>query len=623
MPVQFTGSLAINGSLILQSDGEEIIIGTTGSTNLSASYADLALDVINKSIFTEVTYDELTDLITSSSLSTGGYYLITDFQTCYDQPDFDNFKNPIFSNNYRTASIDPILVLAISNDNLSPNAYQPSYPNDKIQYDWSWNLTEATNNPAKGRITERIDEFNNRTDYDHRTILFKRYDYIELNMSNPLTGSVDVVAISPTLMSVTGSSTLFTSLVVGGFVGFGDIENFRAFEIVSITNDTEMEIFGSASFSNGGLTMYEGFNQSDTSYYQNNVSTTFTEYYTFDYSDTNINNYIGNYANLYDWDENPFILANNVFKGSSYINNTFGNNCFNNTFDDDCSNNIIGNSFYNNITDDDFDGNVIGNWFNNNRITSNFQYNKVGENFQNNYLVQDSFYRNNIGNYFEFNIIDGDDFQNNEIGNQFANNVILNGQFYKNDIGNGYNNNKIYSQFYGNLIGNGFNGNDIYCQFTENNIGEIFENNNIGDSLNLGLYNFQQNKIGTDFINNTCLGTFAYNQIENYFENNTIGDGFGFGYSTSQGNKIGNYFYNNNIGEYFYNNVVADGFYSNTIADYFQLNDIKFSLSSTDFSLATHVYGNYNCTLFLRNDSSNRLSYIDNSDVINYANIND
>jgi predicted esterase len=30
--------------------------------------------------------------------------------------------------------------------------------------------------PAKGRISERIDENNNRTDYDHREIKFIRYD---------------------------------------------------------------------------------------------------------------------------------------------------------------------------------------------------------------------------------------------------------------------------------------------------------------------------------------------------------------------------------------------------------------------------------------------------------------
>jgi hypothetical protein len=78
----------------------------------------------------------------------------------------------------------------------------------------------------------------------------------------------------------------------------------------------------------------------------------------------------------------------------------------------------------------------------------------------------------------------------------------------------------------------------------------------------------------------------------------------------------------NTIGEYFYNNVIADGFYSNTVVDYFQLNNVKFSLSSTDFTSATHVYGNYNCELFINSTSAQKLSYYDGSDVLTIVNIN-
>jgi hypothetical protein len=46
----------------------------------------------------------------------------------------------------------------------------------KIQYDWTYNTTFVNGSPAKGRISERIDENNNRTDYDHREIKFIRYD---------------------------------------------------------------------------------------------------------------------------------------------------------------------------------------------------------------------------------------------------------------------------------------------------------------------------------------------------------------------------------------------------------------------------------------------------------------
>ena len=39
---------------------------------------------------TSVTYAELVNLITNNLLIEGGFYLLTDFQTVYDQMDFDN-----------------------------------------------------------------------------------------------------------------------------------------------------------------------------------------------------------------------------------------------------------------------------------------------------------------------------------------------------------------------------------------------------------------------------------------------------------------------------------------------------------------------------------------------------
>jgi hypothetical protein len=46
-------------------------------------------------------------------------------------------------------------------------------------------------------------------------------------------------------------------------------------------------------------------------------------------------------------------------------------------------------------------------------------------------------------------------------------------------------------------------------------------------------------------------------------------------------------------------------------------------VNGTDFTSgpATHVYGGYNCTIFNRQDGTPRLSYYDNSDVLNITNI--
>jgi hypothetical protein len=76
----------------------------------------------------------------------------------------------------KTGATEQIWVYALSNNQIASKAYSATYPNDQIQYDWTYNATFVNGSPAKGRISERIDENNNRTDYDHREIKFIRYD---------------------------------------------------------------------------------------------------------------------------------------------------------------------------------------------------------------------------------------------------------------------------------------------------------------------------------------------------------------------------------------------------------------------------------------------------------------
>jgi len=135
-----------------------------------------AISAITSNSTVEVTYSELVDKITGETLNTGSYYIITDFRTCYDQPDYNNVKDPITTGIYKSAdTVSPIVVLATSANTISIDAFQPEFPFDKIKYDWTFSTTEKTQGPAFGRITERIDNLNNRTDYDHITILLKRY----------------------------------------------------------------------------------------------------------------------------------------------------------------------------------------------------------------------------------------------------------------------------------------------------------------------------------------------------------------------------------------------------------------------------------------------------------------
>jgi len=596
--------------------------------------------------FTEITYQELRDLQDGSELTPGGYYLISDFKTCYDQPDYETLYSAITVGNYKESEENPILVFAISVNELGSDAYQPNYPKDKIKYDVTFNQTEVTGGTAYGRITERIDEFGNRTDYDHREVLFKRYKQYYFELNNRLSGTVSIASTGV----VTGTDSSFNSLSVGEVIAIPSDASLQIgaetyFSITEIVDDYTMSVTGSYIPSINDIEMYSTSNNGYVSFYRNNVdgNTDYVENKTFHEIDA-YNNYFGDFANRKEYEGMNFLLANNVMKGGDCNDNKFGNMCFNNTFDDDCSGNKIGDWFNQNSTNDDFDNNEIGNYFNNNIINANFNYNRIGYNYYGNRIFSSSFYRNNIGNDFNNNFLSnsGYDFQNNEIGNQFQINTIEK-DFYKNDIGNGFNNNVIKSQSYGNHIGNGFNNNNIYNYFNTNTIEDIFENNTIGNINQIESYDFSKNQIawdakgnifigdftdnvvGSSFYSNEMLGdsygnrigsyflgndietnfrsnnimnnfygniishNFGYNTIGNDFSNNTIENDFGFGSASPRGNKIGNRFQDNHVGEYFYDNNISDNFIGNTMSLNFQYNDVKAYVQYMDF---TAYYGN-------------------------------
>lgn len=123
-----------------------------------------------------VIYDTLVALINDSRLVGGSHYILTDFQTIYDQMDFDAGGSLKSGLTTKMGSIEPLLLFAINESKISDNAYSTIFPKDELQYDYTYVATVANGSPAKGRISERIDEWNNRTDYDHRVVEFIRYD---------------------------------------------------------------------------------------------------------------------------------------------------------------------------------------------------------------------------------------------------------------------------------------------------------------------------------------------------------------------------------------------------------------------------------------------------------------
>lgn len=574
---------------------------------LSGDTFHIAYSAVN---YTELTYEDLITGVQLGQLTPGHFYLISDFQTIYDQPNYDNNRNPIYSGNAMTGETEPILLLAVSESGFSPTVYSPSFPQDKITYDITWNETEISNTPAKGRITERIDNFNNRTDYDHRNILFKRYIGYSYRENEPLNGSVGVSGITGNTGVLYGdaNTTFNSNLPTGTIIAINNLSP-KFFEVLSVESDSLALISGVTISETTTSPYWLGINDGVMSYYQPNIrQNEVFEYTTFgDAIDDNgaVNNYIGNYSNLYlRFGVGDFLLANNVFLVGSFRNNTIGDGSFNNTFNDDCDNNQIGVSFYNNSTNDDFDGNIIGENFNNNYITANFNNNRIGSDFNNNILIGNSFYRNNIGNNFGSNNWTNNDFQNNEIGNQFNGNRIFN-DFYNNDIGNGYNGNDTYSNYYRNLIGNGYNGNTVYSQFYENNIGQVFENNTIGSISSIGAFNFIGNNIGNDFRSNEIRYDFESNSILNDFYNNIV-------FSTIRKNSILNGFEGNTIGASdntitFENNQILNTFKGNNIQGDFWSNQIKTNFKANE-TFGEFGYNNVGYSFFVNIMSGQTIS---------------
>lgn len=378
---------------------------------------------------TEVTYTELYNLQTGSQLVAGTYYLITNFETVYRQPDYylDGSIKPILSLKGRPTGwgYQPILVMAISTTALSIDAYQPNivgggytgFYKDKIKYDLLSNQTEF-GDFTRGRILERIDEYGNRTDYDHRTVKFKRYQDYERTTS--LTGTI--TDYDCTTGDVTGNSTVFTSdLSVGDIIildSKADLGYDIGLKVAVISSNTSMTVEvdsayvggvpSSVSLSNSTnitpisytftfksfdfwLASATGdYNQYKEVYFGQSDSGDFDEYYTF--STDSYDNRFSDYSYVYfDSHPNNLILSNNVFLSSS-SNNRFDGQSYNNTF-----NNANGN-----LSSSNFSRNIVSQ-FTNNLISSNFYNNIMGgvtnnvisANFINNKLDTSLFFRFN------------------------------------------------------------------------------------------------------------------------------------------------------------------------------------------------------------------------------------
>jgi hypothetical protein len=144
--------------------------------------------------YTKIKYDELLNKITKNELVSGSYYLITDYQTIHIIPNTNNahlnVHGTVYTNKTQyvydtntngvyTEGVEPLIVLAVTNNKISSQASSQLYPNDIISYDISSTLCEDGITRRKGLIAYRKDTIQNiECWYDWRNVLLIRYKII-------------------------------------------------------------------------------------------------------------------------------------------------------------------------------------------------------------------------------------------------------------------------------------------------------------------------------------------------------------------------------------------------------------------------------------------------------------
>ncbi len=443
--------------------------GTTGQVLAKVDGDDYNTEWVTPSGggVTEITYADLSTAIGASELVPGSKYLITDFRTVHY---FLN-ENTTMLDAVNTADVEPIIVTALSVNELEPVAYSTIHTDDILHYDWnpanwindrSFSDVDSTGfglgtivSGWKGVIYYREDTYQkNITHYDFRGVKFRRW---------AVTASAyDAGTTYANGNTVINSGIIYKSVKDGNT---GQSTSDTAWWLPCI--DTN-------------VSLYWAWNDSKI----NGISVNNADYkdvHTFNssYDQLFYNNYLGPKSTYYDDPMIITILPNIVFIGQGDIWPEVGYQIINNKIDGGAyyGNSTIGNNFYSNTTGDNFNSNTIGN---------DFYYNTIGNNF----------YSNTIGNNFNYNTI-GNDFNSNAIGNNFNYNTIGN-NFYSNTTGNNFNSNTTGDNFYSNTIGNDFYYNTIGNNFYYNTIGDNFNYNTIGNDFN-------SNAIGNNFRKNITV----------------------------------------------------------------------------------------------------------------------
>lgn len=325
---------------------------------------DIVFGFINDGINTiQVTHTELVNFVNTGVLVPGAFYKITDFATMYEQPDFGTNKAAVSTPVVKTAAVDPIIVMATGNNKLAANVTQESYPNDKLEYELNY-TTPKTNTVTKGRITSRIDEYNNKTDYDHRTVLFKRYydsvtnDYTSYYDTTHANGSQEFLTFPvPTTISERSYNN--------ELIGYDQTNKPNTFDLpntVFLSKGNYENYLPSKTYNNT-FKAPAIRNTINFACYNNVVNS-------ISFTSNNLANFYENFIQLsgvgagFDFNQNAIAFNRNTVLGIKFKQNTFNNFYLNTTNTNIIESNNIA-SFHDNIINIDFTACNMVYFFNN------------------------------------------------------------------------------------------------------------------------------------------------------------------------------------------------------------------------------------------------------------------
>ena len=177
-------------------------------------------------------YEDLTAMRTDGKLIAGQKYLLTDYQTVYQQDRGGTYEDKI-------SDVDPLILTAVSTNEFSQVAYSPSYPQDVIWYNFDnelspdnttvfYSFLDRINKDFKGIIIRRIDTQKNIDySYDWRTMKWLREGNEVLTFTD-LNSAYNIVSGSNCYDNVFGSGCFSNTLGSGcshntfGSVCFGN-----------------------------------------------------------------------------------------------------------------------------------------------------------------------------------------------------------------------------------------------------------------------------------------------------------------------------------------------------------------------------------------------------------------